>query len=95
MPRPPCPRVVSGSPAATYFKPAGIPLRDLRENVLPLDQFEAVRLADLEQLDHQESARRMGVSRQTFGRILRRARSQLAHTIVHGEALRIESPETS
>ncbi|GAA5481098.1 DUF134 domain-containing protein [Haloferula sargassicola] len=90
MPRPICPRVVSGSPAATYFKPAGIPLRELRENQLTLDQFEALRLADLEGLGQEEAAGRMGISRQTFGRIIKQARVAVARSVVRGEALRID-----
>ena len=90
MPRPPCPRVVSGEPGATYFKPAGIPLRDLRERSLAIDGFEALRLADLEGLSHHDAAVRMGVSRATFGRILRQARGVVARVLVHGEALRID-----
>lgn len=77
-----------------YFKPAGIPLRELRESRLAIDQFEALRLADLDGLSHQEAAEKMGVSRATFGRILRQARGVVAQVLVHGEALRIDPPET-
>ena len=94
MPRPPCPRHVSGEPAALYFKPAGIPLRELRENRLAIDQFEALRLADLEGLPHQDAASRMGISRQTFGRILRQARAIVARSLIQGEALRIDPGKT-
>jgi uncharacterized protein len=89
MPRPPCPRRITHRPPATYFKPAGIPLRDLGEVELAPDELEAVRLADDEDLYHTEGARRMGVSRQTFDRILCRARRKIAAALVHGQALRI------
>ncbi|MCH7229015.1 DUF134 domain-containing protein [Haloferula sp. A504] len=95
MARPKCPRVVSGTPVSHYFKPAGVPLRELREVGMPVDHFEAIRLADLEGLSQVEAARRMGVSRQTFGRILRQARTITARALVRGEALRIDSQETS
>lgn len=94
MPRPPCPRIVSGEPGALYFKPAGIPLRELRENQLSIDQFEALRLADHEGLPHSEAAECMGISRQTFGRILRQARGIVARVLTRGEALRIEAPSS-
>jgi predicted DNA-binding protein (UPF0251 family) len=82
--------LVSGSPAATVFKPAGIPLKALDEIVLALDEFEALRLADLEQLYQEAAASRMGISRPTLSRILESARLKVADALVHGKALRIE-----
>lgn len=91
MPRPINQRRVRSTPlAATLFKPAGIPTRELEEVVLTYDQAEAVRLADLEALYQEAAARRMGVSRQTFGRILEEARHRIAEAILTGKALRIE-----
>ncbi len=92
MARPVCPRKISHSPPATYFKPAGIPLRDLGEISLAADELEALRLADCEGLYHTEAAKRMGISRQTFDRILRRARVKTARALVRGCALRILVP---
>jgi predicted DNA-binding protein (UPF0251 family) len=42
-----CPRRIATLPGVVFFKPAGIPLCDLKECVLPLDEFEALRLADV------------------------------------------------
>jgi len=92
MARPLCPRTILHSPPATYFKPAGIPLRDLEEVVLAADELETMRLACCEGLYHAEAAKRMGISRQTFDRILRKARCKVAGALVHGHALRIEKP---
>lgn len=89
MPRPPCPRTINHTPPARYFKPAGIPLRELEEIELAADEVECLRLADCEGLYHEEAARHMAVSRQTFERILRRARKKTAAALVHGRALRI------
>ncbi|MDD2763198.1 MAG: DUF134 domain-containing protein [Opitutaceae bacterium] len=89
MPRPPCPRRITHRPPADYFKPAGIPLCDLQEIELAADELEAVRLADDEDLYNTEAAQRMGVSRQTFDRIVGRARRKIAAALVHGQALRI------
>lgn len=89
MPRPLCPRRIAHRPPADYFKPAGIPLYDLEEIELGADELEAVRLADHADLYHAEAARHMRVSRQTFDRILIRARRKIAHALVHGQALRI------
>ena len=57
---------------------------------MALDEFEAVRLADLEELYQDEAAKQMGVSRPTFTRILESARRKLANALVHGRALRID-----
>ena len=51
--------------------------------------MEAIRLADVEDLYHTEAARRMRVSRQTFDRIVRRARQKIAQALVGGQALKI------
>lgn len=91
MARPRSPRHVAGRPVATLFKPGGVPA--LAQIPMGLDEFEAVRLADLERLEHATAARRMGVSRQTFGRVLGAARRKLAQALVLGHALRIDAGE--
>lgn len=53
------------------------------------DEFEALRLADYEGLYQEQAAERMGVSRQTFGRIVEAARRKVAEALVKGLALRI------
>ena len=90
MARPHCPRRIATLPGVVFFKPAGIPLRDLEERVLPLDQFEALRLADVEGMGQIDAARLMGISRQTFSRILARARQTVATCMTQGMAVRIE-----
>jgi len=62
----------------------------LEEIVLAVDEFEAIRLADLEGLYQEQVAERMGVSRQTIGRILEIARKKVADALVNGKVLRIE-----
>ena len=90
MPRPFCHRRIAGQPAASIFKPVGIPMTDLDEVVMTLDEFEAVRLADLGKLYQERAAEQMGVSRPTFSRIVESAHAKIADAIVHGKALRIE-----
>lgn len=91
MSRPKKCRCIGYSPNTTYFKPRGIPLVHLEEVSLSIDELEAIRLADLEGLYHEEAAERMKVSRQTFGRILGEARRKLAEAVVLGKALKIEA----
>ena len=83
-------RFVAREPGVTYFKPRGIPSEGLREIVLGFDELEAVRLADLEGLYQQDAAKRMRVSRPTFGNIIRSAHAKIAQAIINGQALRID-----
>ena len=90
MPRPRKCRMVDAKPGVWLFKPQGIPARLLDEVYLPIEGYEALRLADLEGLRQDEAAAKMKVSRQTFGRILSDARRAVANALIHGLALRIE-----
>ena len=95
MARPMICRKVSGDVTAKYFKPQGIPMRDLEEIAMELDEIEAIRLADLEGLYQVDAAARMGVSRQTFGNIIARAHKKVASALLCGKALRIASATDS
>lgn len=90
MVRPKKERVVGIPNSLSYFKPGGIPLRQLEETLLTVDELESLRLCDLEQLSHEEAGRRMNVSRATLGRIVRQARCKVADALVHAKALRVE-----
>lgn len=90
MARPPKCRIVDQEPSVTYFKPRGVPLRKLEEIILSVEELEAIRLSDVNGLDQDAAARRMGISRQTFGRILSKARNTVARSIVEGLGLKIE-----
>ena len=90
MPRPKHCRYVSSAPNVTYFKPSGIPLRELEEVTLSVDELEALRLADREGLTAIDAAQHMRVSRHTFGRTLAAARRKVATALSMGQALRIE-----
>ena len=90
MPRPFCPRHVECSPHIVYFKPAGVPLCDLDEVNVTLDELEALRLADWEGFYQEQAAEQMKISRPTFARVVESARKKVADALVHGKALRIE-----
>ncbi len=90
MPRPFKHRRVCCQPQANYFKPRGIPLDLLEEMQLSMDELEAVRLADLEGRYQEEAAKKMNVSRQTFGNILIGAHKKIADCLVNSKALKIE-----
>lgn len=93
MARPRNCRRVGSMPESHYFKPRGIPLSMLEEVVLSVDEFEALRLADLEGLYQEQAAERMNISRQTFGRIIESAHRKVAEALVEGKALKIEGGE--
>jgi len=65
-------------PELTYFKPAGVPLRELEEVALTVEEMEAIRLKDLEGLEQEACSERMRVSRPTFQRVLAAARAKIA-----------------
>ena len=88
MPRPRKPRFVSGYPTLTAFIPDGVPVSG--EISLSVEEFEAVRLSDFEGLDQESAANLMEVSRQTYGRILARARHCISEALITGKALKIE-----
>ena len=88
--RPPRCRRVSCVPEATFFKPAGVPMRMLEEVCLHVDEAEAIRLKDLEGLEQEEGADRMGISRPTFQRILVSGRQKVADALLNGKAMKIE-----
>lgn len=64
-------------------------MRELEEIALTLDEIEAIRLADIEDLYQADAAEKMGVSRQTFGNIIARAHKKVASALLQGKALRI------
>jgi len=90
MPRPSKCRRVAFLPGATYFKPAGIPLKALEEVCISVEEAEAIRLKDLEGLEQEEGAAKMNISRPTFQRILASARQKVADALLKGKAIRIE-----
>ena len=68
-------------------------MTELEEEALTIDELEAISLADCEGLYHADAARKMEISRQTFGRILSKAHKKVAECLLKGKALRIETKE--
>ena len=95
MPRPVNERRLCAAIPSRVMKPAGIPARTMEEVLLGFDEAEALRLADLEGLYQEAAARRMGVSRPTFSRIIESAHRKSADAILNGKALRIQGGEVS
>lgn len=87
MARPSRCRRICMEPAFDRFAPDGIPSGG--KNVLTLDEYEAIRLIDLEKNTHEQCAVQMDISRSTVTEIYENARYKLADSIVHGKALLI------
>ena len=83
-------RRVKMPPPMEGFKPFGIPMRDLESVVLLFEEFEAIRLADYENLKQEEAAERMNISRPTFTRLYDKARKNIAKAFIEGKAILIQ-----
>jgi len=83
-------RRVDFLPQVNYFKPAGMPMAQLQEVRLSIEEAEAIRLKDINSLEQEDCAKKMCVSRTTFARILVSARQKIADALLNGKAIRIE-----
>lgn len=59
------------------------------DNILLIEEFEAIRLKDLEGLEQETCAEQMQISRPTFQRILMTGRQKVADSLIHGKGIRI------
>lgn len=89
MPRPRLNRKVCFNPKVTYFKPRGVPMSMLDIVELTLEETEALRLKNVEQLSQNECAEKMNTSQSTFQRILSGAYNKISDAIINGKAIEI------
>ena len=82
-------RRVEFFPEDTYFVPWGKPKCEIEEIVLKVEELEAMRLKDIEELNQEECAEKMQVSRQTFQNVIDSARKKIAIALTEGNAIRI------
>jgi len=68
-------------------------MTQLEEIALTIDELEAIGLADFDELYHEDAAKKMKISRQTFGRILNKAHRKVAECLLKGKALKIETSQ--
>jgi len=87
--RPKIRRCLRFKPNAYYFKPRGIPLRDLNEVILLPDELEAIKLYEVDQLEQKQAAIKMKISQPTFARILGSGIRKIAKAIIEGKAIKI------
>lgn len=89
MPRPVKYRKIENLPEYTYFRPAGKKRCHTEEITIKIEEFEAMRLKDIEELNQEECAEKMNVSRQTFQNIIDSARKKVATALLEGKAIHI------
>ncbi len=89
MPRPRGYRKVCFCPCVTYFKPQGVPLRELKVIELTAEETEALRLKNIKNLSQIECAKKMKTSQSTFQRILSSAYKKLSRAVIEGKAIKI------
>lgn len=89
MPRPRLCRKINFNPNVTYFKPRGVPMRDLEVVELTTEEMEAYRLRHINNLDQKEGADKMHTSPSTYQRILYLAYEKIADALVNGKAIKI------
>ena len=93
MPRPPRCRRICDVPQVDKFCPNGG--EDVEPILLTLDEYEVIRLVDLEQQTHERCAAQMDISRSTVQEIYESARRKIAACLVHGKLLHITGGETT
>ena len=81
-------RKIQKMPKILQFSPRGKAGRP-EEVILTIDELEAVKLADYQGLDQTNGAKAIGISRPSFGRIIRAARKKIAQALVDGKIVRI------
>lgn len=82
-------RIVQKTPNTKQFSPRGARGRP-GYNQLKIEELEAIRLSDHMGLKQAEAAVCMGISQQTFSRILKNARKCLAEALVLGRIIKID-----
>jgi len=83
-------RRVGCQPSFTSFGPATAGSSEPEETILTVDEFEALRLKDLEGLEQNECAAMMEISQPTFHRLVISARRKVAGALTHGRTIKIE-----
>lgn len=89
MPRPRLCRKIAFNPAVTYFKPQGVPMRNLEIVELSIEEMESYRLRHISNLDQQAAAKTMNTSSSTYQRILYSAYKKIADALTNGKAIKI------
>lgn len=88
MPRRRSLRKVVAPPAFKGYKPYGVSKESDDAIELLYEEYEAIKLADYDLMNHQEASKLMGVSRPTFARIYESARRKIAQALVETKEIK-------
>jgi len=89
MPRPRMKRKIRLRPNVLFYKPQGVPLKNLNNVEISLEEWEALRLKNIKDLNQTEAAIKMHTSQSTYQRILNLAQKKIASAIINGWAIKI------
>jgi predicted DNA-binding protein (UPF0251 family) len=81
-------RKVVAPPGFRGYKPYGINGTSKESIELLYEEYEALKLADYDMMNHQEASEIMGVSRPTFARIYESARRKIARALVETKIIK-------
>lgn len=90
MVRPRRERRIFFQPDVSYFKPAGIPLRNLKEVSIGFDELEAIRMIDFKEMSQIDAGKKMKISQATLSRLLKTGRKKIASALVNGYSIKIQ-----
>ena len=86
-------RRVWKEPDVDYFKPSGVRLRSIDIVALTVDEFEAIRLVDYENMEQIDAAKKMNISQPTLHRLLNSAHKKIAEALCFGKGIKIKGGE--
>ena len=81
-------RKVVAPPSFKGYKPYGVNSKSNEFIELLYEEYEAIKLADYDLMNHQEASELMGVSRPTFARIYESARRKIALAFVEAKEIK-------
>lgn len=76
-------------PNVVYFKPQGVPIRELEIVEISMEEIEAYRLRHIDNLEQKEAGKKMKTSTSTYQRILNGAYGKLGDALINGKAIKI------
>ncbi|RJQ29024.1 DUF134 domain-containing protein [Candidatus Parcubacteria bacterium] len=84
---------ITFKPNILYFKPQGVPLRNLKIVEISIEELESYRLRHINNLDQIDAAKKMRTSQSTYQRILRATYEKIGDALIHGKAIKIINHE--
>lgn len=93
MVRPKCDKKVDFCPKYIEFKPEGCP-KGMKLVEIELEEAEALRLKNIENLDQKSAAKKMGISQSTFQRILISAYKKVSSALIAGNIIKLNEKPT-